>query len=163
MKGIVKNKGINNLHRYLLMKAEITACVSKDSKKAKDCYDAAISAASRAGFRQDAALGNELAAEYMLSNGDELWPCHYFTASHALYRDWGANAKADQLLRSRGSYIRLVHIPSSSTFETRSLAYGDENCIHFRVNLDMLSGKKTLNDLFEKEKSEEKGSHSATD
>ena len=158
MKAIVKNNGINNLHRYLLMKAEITACVSKDMKKVKSCYDAAISAASRVGFRQDAALGNELAAEYMLNSNDELWPSHYFTASHALYRDWGASAKAEQLLRSRGSYIQLVRIPSSSTFETKSLASGDENSIHFRVNLEMLSGKKTLNELFEIEKFEEIGS-----
>ena len=155
MKTVVMNNGVNNIHRYLLLKAEITAFGCNNLVKVKVCYDAAISTASRAGFRQDAALGNELAAEYTLSIGDESWASHYFTAAHALYRDWGAFAKADHLLKLRGSYIDSVSMHSSSLFGPMSHLLGDETLMHESVNLEMLGGKKALDDLLEISKSEE--------
>ena len=95
--------------------------MSKNQRKVKSCYDAAISAACRAEFRQDAALGNELAGEYMRGVGDEVWPSHYFSAAHSLYADWGAFAKANHLLNSKESYIRSIRMHSSSHFGENTL------------------------------------------
>ena len=153
MKAIVKNNGANNFHRYLLMKAEIASCVSSDVHKTKLAYGEAISAASKAGFRQDAALGNELAAEYMLSHGDDFWPSHYFTAAHTFYTDWGALAKADHLMKLWRSFINPRFVQSLST-ETKCLSSGEETAIHKCVNLEMLHGKKSLNELFALPKTE---------
>ena len=84
----------------------------------------------------------------MLSIGDESWPAHYFTAPHTLYRDWGAVAKAEHLLGSRGSYIDIVQLHGSSVLGTRCLASGEDSAIHKRDNLELLRGRSTLDQLF---------------
>lgn len=74
----------------------------------------------KAGFTQDAALGNELAEEYFLQLKEDCWKCHYFTCTYDLYSDWGAVAKLEhqehhhsQCLDSRGQLHRQVSTNSS--------------------------------------------------
>ena len=105
MKKIMRSRGLNNLHRYLLMRAELLACEEKKGSDIKVAYEKAIASAGKVGFTQDAALGNELAGEYFLTLGDTFWTNHYFTRAHELYLEWGAKAKSDHLLDTRGAYI----------------------------------------------------------
>lgn len=63
----------------------------------KECFDKAISAASRAGVMHEAALANERAGEYFASKQDDFWAKHYFTHANNLYSSWGAVIKVNQL------------------------------------------------------------------
>ena len=56
-------------------------------------YDEAIAAAGKAGFRQDAALGNELAACHFIRQNDQDWASFYMTRAYQLYIEWGAISK----------------------------------------------------------------------
>jgi hypothetical protein len=105
-------RGLNNLHRYLLMQADMMTCSSSNSGKTQDTvkasFDKAITMAGKAGFRQDAALGNELAGEYLFTGmieGNMFWAEFYFSRAYDLYMEWGAEAKAGQLKAKRGDLI----------------------------------------------------------
>jgi hypothetical protein len=85
-------RGLNNLHRYLLMQADMMTCSSSKSNKTQDAakaaFDKAIATAGKAGFRQDAALGNELAGEYLLTGtreGNQFWAEVYLYRAYYLY------------------------------------------------------------------------------
>ena len=150
MRKIMRTRGLNNLHRYLLMQADLAACCKRKRRTIKDLYDKAIAAASKAGFVQDAALGNEMAAEYFLSVNDGFWSKHYFTRALELYLEWGARAKVDHLLQTRGDYInvnnggrRRSSIPSS----IKHWVSGDDSQIHNSLNLDLLSGQTPLTEF----------------
>jgi hypothetical protein len=85
-------RGLNNLHRYLLMQADMMTCSSSKSSKTQDAakaaFDEAIATAGKAGFRQDAALGNELAGEYLLTGtreGNQFWAEVYLYRAYYLY------------------------------------------------------------------------------
>ena len=142
METVMKQRGLNNLHRYLLMKATFSTCDVKASRQpgaVKEAFERAISAASRAGFLQDAALGNELAGEYFLSAGDDFWTKHYLNQAYKLYIEWGAKAKARNLRKKH-----RIHIERSSKFFGRHLSNldqlvsSDASDIHKQVNFDML-------------------------
>ena len=106
MKFIMRNRGLNNLHRYLLMQAELLALTSKKRhQNVKMAYDKAIATAGKAGFVQDAALANELAFEYFRSIGDEYWAGHYIVRACELYHEWGASAKVGILKNEHSSYL----------------------------------------------------------
>lgn len=136
------------------MKANLEACTNPKGKDVKDAYDRAISAASRAGFSQDAALGNELAGEHFLNIGDDFWPKHYFTRANQLYSEWGAEAKVDQLKATRGQYIEedprqtwAMRRNPSSTIESRHWMSGQEIEQLKALNWDLLSGQKPFKEL----------------
>jgi hypothetical protein len=143
MEKIMRSRGLNNLHRYLLMRAELLACEKKKSSDIKKAYEKAIASAGKVGFTQDAALGNELAGEYFLTLGDTFWTKHYFTRAHELYQEWGAKAKSDHLLDTRGEYIEIspsIQRISTVTSSLRHWVSGEESDIHKSVNLDLMSG-----------------------
>ena len=88
--------------KLLLLNAEIDGLV--DVKKAnlekiRKTYDAAIVAASRAGFVQDAALANERAGVCFLDLGDEFWAQTYIVRARSLCYDWGARGKVKAIVR----------------------------------------------------------------
>jgi hypothetical protein len=143
-------RGLNTLHRYLLMQADLMACSSSKSRKwqdtVKDAFDNAIAMAGKAGFRQDAALGNELAGEYLLTTGDDntFWAEFYFSRAYDLYMEWGAVAKADQLKTKQGDLIKeSLGNPRASTNSSRArhLVSGDDSLIHRAVRLDLLTSE----------------------
>jgi hypothetical protein len=144
MEKIMRSRGLNNLHRYLLMQAELLACEKKrKGSDIKRAYDKAIASAGKVGFTQDAALGNELAGEYFLTLGDEFWTKHYFTRAHELYHEWGAKAKSDHLLDTRGAYIDIspqLRRRSTMTSSLKHWVSGEDSEIHKSVNLDLMSG-----------------------
>jgi hypothetical protein len=141
-------RGLNNLHRYLLMQADMMACSYSKSRKrqntVKDAFDRAIAMAGKAGFRQDAALGNELAGEYLLMTGEDnkFWTELYFSRAYDLYMEWGAVAKADQLKTKRGDSIKesLGNRRASTTSSSlQHLVSGDDSVIHRSVRLELLT------------------------
>jgi hypothetical protein len=152
MKALMQSRGLNNLHRYLLMVADYAACKQKDSDEVKRSFDKAIAAAGKAGFTQDAALGNELAGEYFLSLGDDdFWTKHYFSRAHELYHEWGAQAKVDHLFSTRGEYIDTATTMHKSTMKSSvpQGVFGQDSKIHRAVNLDLLSAtsRSSITDL----------------
>jgi hypothetical protein len=109
MKTLIKkfHTGLNNLHRYYIMLADCDATFEKKKNKeqVRKAFDQAISAASKTGFLQDAALANELCGEFFLKGEDLFWAKHYLTSAYNLYCEWGAKAKAVHLLRNRGAFL----------------------------------------------------------
>jgi hypothetical protein len=140
MHKMMRVRGLNNLHRYLLMRASVFSFQKK--QKAKEAFDKAIAAASRAGFTQDAALGNELAGEHCLRSNDDFWSRLYFTRAYELYREWGAHAKAKHLEATRVDQIDFSKLEKgrrrSVHLTQRHLVSGDVNSAHMSVNLDSL-------------------------
>jgi predicted ATPase len=141
-------RGLNILHRYLLMRADMMACSSSKSRKRQDtvkaAFDKAIAIAGKAGFRQDAALGNELAGEYLLTTREHntFWAEFYFSRAYDLYMEWGAVAKADQLKTKRGDLIKESlgnRKASTNSSNLRHLVSGDhDSFIHKAVRLEQL-------------------------
>ena len=100
----VNDRGVNCVHKLWLLEAEYaTLGGAKGSRREKirSAYDSSISTASRAGFLHDAALANERAGIWFQTLGDNFWASSYLSRAYELYREWGAEAKADQLNRSR--------------------------------------------------------------
>ena len=145
MKWIMNQRGLNNLHRYILIQADLLSLEKhKNIEKVKEWFDKGIAAAGRAGFTQDAAIGNELAGEYCLSMGDVFWASHYFTRSYELYSEWGLKIKVDYLKDVRGEYIdfskkKVRGRKSTLSSVVRDWTSGDSSLIHKSVNWDMLS------------------------
>ena len=120
-----EGKGINLSHKLLLLDAGYMAlgCPVSDTQlvrrpsrifegkiprqedtswhettvgKVRREFDRAITLASRAGFRQDAALGNQLAGRFCQRH-DPSWASPYLSRCIELYRDWGAKGVARSL------------------------------------------------------------------
>ena len=147
MKAIMQQKGLNNLHRYLLMKANCLAAErdsQKEFNKVKEAFDKSITVAGRSGFTQDAAIGNELAGEYCLLVGDDFWSKHYFSRAYELYLEWGATVKADHMKERRGNYIHLEKLKekkrrNSMTSNIRDWVLGEDGLLLKSTDLSMLT------------------------
>ena len=148
MKFIMRSRGLNNLHRYLLMQADLLAATSKrESQAVKVSYDKAIVTAAKSGFIQDAALGNELAGEYFRHVGDDYWAEQYFIRACELYHEWGAHAKVEQLKKEHVSSIDVSKMRLSQSHRKSSVRIsvsGDESNIHSSVNLDSLNYSRAM-------------------
>jgi hypothetical protein len=84
-------------HRHLLIEAEWHRALGRFSRAAA-VYTDAIAVAKQNGFVQDAALGDELAAEMHTARGDEDLAGMHLRAALGGYREWGATAKVEDLL-----------------------------------------------------------------
>ena len=151
MKVIMSTRGLNNLHRYLIMQADLLTCTNGALVDIKKAFDKSISTAGKAGFTQDAALANELAGEFFLKKGDDFWPHQYFSRAMELYREWGASAKIEQLKASRTFYFdssRLGRMKrGGSTSSALHWVSGEDSEIHKAINFDMLGKRTSANDL----------------
>jgi len=98
-------KGQNCHHRYLILKAATIALSKAKQIDVEDGYDYAIHAATKAEHIHDAALCNEMAAEYFFDEGSLDLATNYFTQAFYLYSAWGAVGKANQLKRNKPAYI----------------------------------------------------------
>lgn len=70
--------------------------IQGETSKTLDHYDLAIQLARKAGFLQEEALANELAAKYFLKEQKRLAEM-YMKNAYQRYRSWGAEAKLKQL------------------------------------------------------------------
>ena len=87
----------NHAHRHALVAAEIAA-LAGEQDRAIDLYDQAIKLARDSGFIQHEALANELAARFHLRKQRSQVARAYMQEAWYGYRQWGAKAKAKQLV-----------------------------------------------------------------
>ncbi|MCA9690126.1 MAG: GAF domain-containing sensor histidine kinase [Myxococcales bacterium] len=88
----------------LLLKAELSR-LSGELGRGRELYDAAIEAARGRGSQKLEAIGLELAARASLGQGRELVGELYLRASRRAYVRWGAQAKAEALVREFPAYL----------------------------------------------------------
>jgi predicted ATPase len=104
----VKHGSVNSLHIFTLLQAEDAALNSSDWNVVSKAYDEAIKNAARAGFTNHEAIGNERAGRFLVDtkinnkkakndDGVTNMAQDYISRAMALYREWGATAKAEQL------------------------------------------------------------------
>ncbi|MGG6295514.1 trifunctional serine/threonine-protein kinase/ATP-binding protein/sensor histidine kinase [Leptolyngbya sp. AN02str] len=86
----------NFLHRYLLLSAEM-ARLTGNYAGAIEGYDRAIAAANVNEYTHEAALANELAAQFYLNWGKERIAQDYLIEAYYGYSRWGAKAKVADL------------------------------------------------------------------
>ncbi|MEG5001049.1 AAA family ATPase [Microcoleus sp. B4-D4] len=97
-----KNCPANYQHKYLAIRAE-AGRLSGQKYEAAECYDSAIALAIENGFIQDAALVNELAARFYLSQNRLIFVKNYLSNARVCYIQWGATAKVRQLEQYYGN------------------------------------------------------------
>jgi hypothetical protein len=126
MKKLTQKRGLNILHKFLLLEAELSGTLHASKVSlVKARFDRAIATATRAGILQDAALANELAGDFCLRVGDHFWARHYLTCAHSLYLSWEAEAKVQHLVKKHASFIQADESESqmfSSSSLTKSIA-----------------------------------------
>ena len=86
----------NFRHKHLLMRAEERRMLKKKSK-ARELYRQSVETARINKFNQDLALANELAARFLLSEGDEANAKSHMQSALRQYRQWGADRKVTAL------------------------------------------------------------------
>ncbi|MEM7029866.1 MAG: GAF domain-containing protein, partial [Chloroflexota bacterium] len=86
----------NHQHRYHLVEAERARVLGQEGD-ARIQYDQAIQLAELAGFVQDVALANELAARFYQSCHQPKLVAVYIRDAQDAYQKWGAQAKVDHL------------------------------------------------------------------
>jgi hypothetical protein len=94
----------DSLHRLHLLEAELAAVQKKDC--ASELYKAAIQSANRGSFVHDKALAHERAGVYHLEHdSDTFWASFHLDNAIQCYRNWGAVAKVDDLIKKHGAVI----------------------------------------------------------
>ncbi|MBE9068792.1 AAA family ATPase, partial [Leptolyngbya cf. ectocarpi LEGE 11479] len=89
---------VNFQHKLNLVKAEQSRVLGQKAN-AIEAYDRAISGAREAGYIQEEALANELAAKFYLDWGKEKVAASYLQDAYYGYAHWGATAKTDDLAK----------------------------------------------------------------
>jgi hypothetical protein len=110
----------NTLHLVTFLSAECLASKeSSDFQAVQEAYHEAITQATRCGFIQDAALGNEHLGKYCLSQCDNELAAHYLERAKLLYFDWGAFKKVNRMSIEYGNLLRNeISSDSLSTYVT---------------------------------------------
>lgn len=101
---------MNFQHKYELVEAE-KARVLGDTAVAIELYELSISHAKEHGYLQEQALASELAAEFYFAIGKENIAKIYMTDAYLCYENWGAVAKAKNII---DRYPQLIIKQSSS-------------------------------------------------
>ncbi|MBT8298140.1 MAG: hypothetical protein KJO52_07380, partial [Maribacter sp.] len=86
----------NHSHKLSLLDAERYRVVGKD-KEAKESYDKAVAGANKQGFLNEEALACERAGMFYQSRGIESLASHFIKLAFQTYREWGAQAKLNDL------------------------------------------------------------------
>ncbi|MDL4839067.1 ATP-binding sensor histidine kinase [Aquibacillus rhizosphaerae] len=145
LKNWTKHSPENYRHKYLLVKAEITALTVK-SNRIITYYDQAISLAEENGFIQDVAIANECAGHYYLANNVERLAMTYMTGAYEAYIKWGAQRQADAL------YHQYPNLIMKSFKEFKSAKVTDNN-LDFKSMFQaaqVISGEIILDQLLRK-------------
>ena len=98
----------NCQHKYLLVEAERTGCLGQ-TDQASLYYDQAIQLATAHDYPHEAALANELAAKFYLSQQRDNFALVYLRKAYYGYFHWGAAAKVKQL---EACYPQLLTPPT---------------------------------------------------
>jgi len=92
-----KSSPENQQHKCLIIQAEMGAM--NNDPAAWKSYDLAIDYADKNQFIQHKALFCELAGNYWLSENKNILAAQYLHQAYEFYIEWGANAKAKQIMR----------------------------------------------------------------
>ncbi len=105
---------VNFKHQYLLIKAEI-AGLEGNIKKALLCYDNSIKYAKKSKILQDAAIANELAGRFCLTNNMRSISFMYLTEAYSLYNRWGCLYKVNDLEEEYNHLSASRHVSNSTS------------------------------------------------
>ncbi|MBE8991737.1 ATP-binding sensor histidine kinase [Nostoc sp. LEGE 12450] len=98
---------MNHLHRFQLVEAEKYRILAQKTA-AMEFYDLAIAGAKENGYIQEAALSNELAANFYLNWGKEKVAQAYIEQAYYSYARWGAKAKLENLEQRYPELLRVI-------------------------------------------------------
>eukprot|EP00980_Cylindrotheca_fusiformis_P007765 scaffold1648_cov115-Cylindrotheca_fusiformis.AAC.20 len=98
LRKLIYSKGTNCLHLLKLLEADILASSAGRRDEIQASYDIAIAMAVETGHIQFAALGSEIAGELFLRNGDESLGKRFLFDARALYKEWQAFGKVDDVV-----------------------------------------------------------------
>ena len=87
----------NYLHKYHLVEAERMRVLEGESDAILSHYDQAIALARESEFIHEEALANELAARYLLNQGQNVAASSYLRSAMEKYEAWGAKRKVAHL------------------------------------------------------------------
>lgn len=116
-----KHAPMNYQHKYELVEAERYRAWG-DRLMAMEWYDRAITTAKLAGFIQDEALANELAAYFYLAWGKANVAQLYLTEAYQAYTQWGAKAKTDALAQRYPHLLLQVLSPPTGAEQAADLS-----------------------------------------
>ncbi len=106
----------NNLHKYLLVAAEMARIAGENIEEVLKLYDRAIASANENDFIQNEALACELAAKFWLSKDKEDFAKLYMQKAHYGYGLWGAKRKVEDL---QEKYPQLVSKTTAAKTKTK--------------------------------------------
>lgn len=104
----------NYLHKYFLIKAEISRLARKN-RQAEELYEQSIKAARLYGHIHDLAMAAECYGKHALRQGKLQLTKTYMTEAYEAYLEWGAAAKAADLEQKYG---HLLHVRRESGLES---------------------------------------------
>lgn len=114
-------------HKWQLVLAERHRVLG-DRIAAIDAYDRAIAGATEQGYQQDAALANELAAEFYFAWGKDRIAQAYVLEAYYGYARWGATVKVLQLEQRYGSLLApTLRSPSARLSVQESVTAPEES------------------------------------
>ncbi|KAF3363044.1 putative ATPase [Chlamydiales bacterium STE3] len=118
IKGILKRLHIwakavpsNNLHKYLLIKAELARLNGRNSE-AVESYDASIASARENGYTQNEGIASELFGKFYLLQNKAHLAKQYFQDAHYAYYRWGASGKVVQLEKQNPTFFPFSTRPT---------------------------------------------------
>ena len=119
---------MNHQHKWVLVEAE-RARVSGAYLEAMAHYDQAITLARENGFPHEAAIANELAAQFYIERGQEKVARNYLQDACYGYQQWGAGAKVTQMetqypfLVPKAASQTATHDTSTSLLHSEALDF----------------------------------------
>ena len=119
-------------HKQLLMEAEVLSLGKGKTATVLHAYVAAIEMSLKTGHIYDAAIGNELAGEYLLSTKDEDLARTHFTEARNLYQQWGSLAKVHHLKTTQSKFLDA---PKSGSNTTAKWMIGNVNDLQSKLGI----------------------------
>jgi len=146
LRHLCRTRGLNVLHKCLIMEAEVLSLDCRDKHKLTHKYDEAIYKAVKMDYIQDAAFGSELAGHSMVAINEEEKADHYFSQACNLWQDYGASAKVRHI--SMHSELNLEDDSTLSiSFGPHTFSSKDMKDTRTSLNLDLLVGIHMKSDI----------------
>ena len=143
---LCRSRGLNVLHKCLLMEAEVLSLECRDMQKLAEAYDNAILAAVKMGYSQDAAFGSELAGASMLVINEDSLADRYLSQACNLWREYGACAKVRDISLKR-NFTLDEGAEISISFGPNMLSSVDMSASRASLDLDLLVGIHMKTDI----------------
>lgn len=139
----------NHLHKFLLVAAELES-IRGNELNAINFYEKSISQARKSGYLQEEALANELAAKFHFARNRNGVAATYLRQSWRSYKQWGANAKLNDLQRKYPQLVERNEPGSLNTSLTKSISSLTFDLHALMKALKDIAQEKTHSQLVEK-------------